>query len=94
MITAKRVYQMLGNETLWETAVRCDQILKSAGVSYSICGGVAVCMHGYQRNTVGPDLIVRPTDSVRIREAMGTAGFEWDPSLVEFRTPNGSRFSF
>ena len=94
MIKTQRVYQMLGNETLWETAVRCDQMLKSAGVLYSICGGVAVCMHGYQRNTVDLDLIVRPTDSDRIREVMTAAGFEWDPSLVEFRTPNGVAIQF
>ncbi|MFO0974832.1 MAG: hypothetical protein U0996_00465 [Planctomycetaceae bacterium] len=59
MPTTKEVYAMLGNENLWQAATICHQVLADAGISHSVCGGVAVCLHGYQRNTVVLDLIVQ-----------------------------------
>jgi hypothetical protein len=47
MTTAQRAYQMLGNESLWSITERCDSVLSAAAIPYSICGGVAVCLHGY-----------------------------------------------
>lgn len=49
MSTAQQVYTMLGNPSLWDVAARCHQLLTEARIAYSICGGVAVCLHGYQR---------------------------------------------
>ena len=60
MNTAQKVYQMLGNESIWDVAARCHNLLSSADIPYSVCGGVAVCLHGYQRNTTDLDLIIRP----------------------------------
>lgn len=89
MIATRKVYAMLGNETLWDVAARCDRILTKAGIAYSVCGGVAVCLHGYQRNTVDLDLIVRSDDSVRVRQLLEQAGLAWHQESREFRTEDG-----
>ena len=51
MISTARIYKMLGNESLWEIALLCHQIFEGEGIAHSLCGEVAVCIHGYQRNT-------------------------------------------
>jgi hypothetical protein len=86
MLTAKKVYEMLGNESLWEVAARCNELLTAAEIPYSICGGVAVCLHGYQRNTVDLDLVIRPDDSDAVRRVLTENGFRWDEGKAEFRT--------
>ena len=89
MITTKRIYQMLGNESLWEIAARCNKLLSGAEIPYSICGGVAVCLHGYQRNTVDVDLIIRPGDSDAVKRLFEDNGLRWDPLDAEFTTEEG-----
>jgi hypothetical protein len=51
MVSAEKAYAMLGNESLWAVASRCHQILDHSSIPHSLRGGVAVCLHGYQRNT-------------------------------------------
>ena len=46
MFTAKKVYTMLGNDALWQTATQCHQLLAAAKIPHAIMGGV-VCLHGY-----------------------------------------------
>jgi len=41
MFTAQKVYQMLGNESLWNVAERCDALLTASKIPYSICGSFA-----------------------------------------------------
>jgi hypothetical protein len=94
MISAQRTYAMLNNETLWDVAVRCDRLLAEAGIAYSVCGGVAVCLHGYQRNTVDLDLVVRSDDSVQVRILLEDAGLAWDPEAKELRTETGIAVQF
>ena len=77
---------MLGNETLWDVAARCNHLLTNASLPYSICGGVAVCLHGYQRNTVDLDLVIRLGDSEPVRNLLIKNGFHWDESNAEFRS--------
>lgn len=77
---------MLGNDSLWQAAVRCHQALATAGIPHAVLGGVAVCLHGYQRNTVDLDLLVRPADQSAIRAALTAAGFCWVPETAEFRS--------
>ena len=60
---------MLGNEDLWQTATECHHLLAEAKIPHAIVGGVAVCLHGYQRNTVDVDLLIRKEDSEAVREA-------------------------
>lgn len=94
MPTAQRVYAMLENESLWETAVRCHELLAQAKIPHAVIGGVAVCLHGYQRNTIDLDLLVRKEDTPRIRQVLSDAGFAWDKKKVEFRSPSGIPVQF
>ena len=70
LATAQRTFEMLENLTLWETATRVHEVLRLAGIDHAVVGGVAVCLHGYRRNTVDLDLLVRPDDSNAIRTAL------------------------
>lgn len=85
---------MLGNDTLWEVAQNCHQLLEEAEIPHAIVGGVAVCLHGYQRNTVDVDLLVRGTDGDRLREVLNDAGFEWIAREAEFRSECGIPVQF
>jgi hypothetical protein len=94
MNTAQKVYKMLGNESLWDVAARCHDLLTEAGIAYSVCGGVAVCLHGYQRNTTDLDLIIRSDDSDAVRRVFTEAGYAWDSEQSEFRTADGIAIQF
>ncbi|TWT80502.1 hypothetical protein CA13_19210 [Planctomycetes bacterium CA13] len=94
MNTAQKVYMMLGNESLWDVAARCHELLTEAGIAYSVCGGVAVCLHGYQRNTTDLDLVIRSEDSDSVRSVLTEAGFAWDSEKAEFRTEDGIAIQF
>ncbi len=94
MVTAQKVYCMLGNESLWSVAERCHALLSAAGIPYSICGGVAVCLHGYQRNTVDLDLVIRPGDSTAVRGILLDGGLVWDETSAQFRAPEGIAVRF
>jgi hypothetical protein len=94
MVTAQKTYAMLNNETLWNVAARCSRVLTEGGIAYSVCGGVAVCLHGYRRNTVDLDLVVRREDSARARKLLEDAGLAWDPEAKEFRTETGIAVQF
>ncbi len=94
MMATSQVYRMLGNETLWQTTEQCNRILSEANIPYSICGGVAVCLHGYQRNTVDIDVVIRRNDRESTRNALTAAGFVWDPQNAEFQTEQGITIQF
>ena len=70
LATAQRTFEMLENQTLWETATRVHEVLSLAGIDHAVVGGVAVCLHGYRRNTVDLDLLVRPDDANAIRTVL------------------------
>ena len=91
---ASRTYAMLGNETLWEVAQHCHQLLEEAEIPHAIVGGMAVCLHGYQRNTVDVDLLVRGTDAERLREVLKVAGYDWIAREAEFRSESGIPVQF
>lgn len=85
---------MLGKSPLWQTVVNAHETLRQASVPHAVVGGVAVCLHGYQRNTVDLDLLVRPDDADRIREVLTAAGFEWQADNREFISPDGIPVQF
>jgi len=85
---------MLGNESLWEIAVRCHELFQQAEIPYSICGGVAVCLHGYQRNTTDVDFIINAQDSEQVKELLIASGYEWDRKEKEFRSSSGIAVQF
>lgn len=89
VMLASRTYAMLGNETLWEVAQYCHCLLDEAAIPHAIVGGVAVCLHGYPRNTVDVDLLVRSEDGKRLRDVLEQGGFEWFAREAEFRSEAG-----
>lgn len=92
--TAERTYRMLENQTLWETAVRVHDVFAARAIDHAIVGGVAVCLHGYRRNTIDLDLLIRPEDTAAVRTALGTDGFEWQEKGKEFFTASGIAVQF
>ena len=76
---------MLDRGSIWDTARRCDVLLDEHGLPHALVGGVAVCLHGYQRNTVDVDILVRREDTDAVRKTMEEEGFEWNPDQREFR---------
>lgn len=85
--TAKHIYAKLGNELLWGVVTHCSDILNQANIAHSIYGDVAVCLHGYQRNTTDIDLIISKSDSSSVKELLESDGFIWDATIKEFRSP-------
>jgi hypothetical protein len=89
MISARQAYAMLGNESLWQVAQSCHAMLEQARIPYAIVGGVAVCLHGYQRNTVDLDLLIRREDQALVKTVFEQAGLKWSSSRQEFRSESG-----
>lgn len=94
MLTARKVYVMLENESLWQTAAQCHEILAAAKIPHAVMGGVAVCLHGYQRNTVDLDLLVRKVDSDAVRESLEREDFSWNEKDKEFNSASGVAIQF
>ena len=94
MVSAEKVYSMLENATLWETAKLCHKLLDAAEIPHAVIGGVAVCLHGYQRNTIDLDLLIRADDAKSVRHVLSDAGFEWNQEQAEFRTSSGVPVQF
>jgi hypothetical protein len=65
MHSAQATYQILENHILWDTALECHAALAAAHIPHAIVGGVAVCLHGYRRNTVDLNLLIRPDDRAK-----------------------------
>ena len=85
---------MLEKQSLWATATRCHPLLAEQGIPHAIVGGMAVCLHGYQRNTVDVDLLVRKDESEAIRKCLESAGFQWSSEECEFRDEAGIQVKF
>lgn len=87
--TARKTFQMLDNESLWDVARRVHELLCNGDIDHAIVGGVAVCLHGYRRNTVDLDLLIRPEDSSQFRAVLDAGGFQWFAAEREYRSPSG-----
>ena len=94
MPTAAETYAMLGKETLWDAARRVHETLAGAGISHALIGGVAVCLHGYQRNTVDVDLLVRRDEAQQARAVLEADGWVWNDEHKELRTADGVVLQF
>jgi hypothetical protein len=92
--TAQRTFQMLENESLWTMTKHIHSLLAGKGIDHAIVGGVAVCLHGYRRNTVDLDLLVRPEDTAGLRSTMEADGFQWSLIDREFRSASGVAVQF
>jgi hypothetical protein len=94
MSTTPQVYAMLGNQSLWDVAQTCHAALTQSGVPYAVVGGVAVCLHGYQRNTVDLDLLIRREDQDTVHKCLSEAGLAWSAERAEFVSGSGVPVQF
>jgi hypothetical protein len=92
--TAQRTFQMLENESLWDVAKRVHTLLVGHNIDHAIVGGLAVFLHGYRRNTVDLDLLIRPEDATKLRSALEADGFQWSAKDKEFRSASGVAVQF
>jgi hypothetical protein len=92
--TAQRTFQMLENESLWDVAKRVHTLLFGHNIDHAIVGGLAVFLHGYRRNTVDLDLLIRPEDATKLRSALEADGFQWSAKDKEFRSASGVAVQF
>jgi len=92
--TAQRAFQMLENESLWDVTKRIHSLLAGKAIDHAIVGGVAVCLHGYRRNTVDLDLLIRPEDTAGLQTALEALGFKWNGADKEFRSDSGVAVQF
>lgn len=92
--TAQQTYRMLENESLWEATERVHGLLTAKDIDYAIVGGVAVCLHGYRRNTVDLDLLIKPADAAAIRSTLEAGGFLWSAEDKEFLSASGVPIQF
>src|ERR1700681_4870923 len=88
-LTAQRAYRMLDNEKLWNVTERVHGLLARNGIDFAIVGGVAVCLHGYRRNTVDLDLLIHPDHAAEFRAVLEADGFMWSAAAKELRAPSG-----
>jgi hypothetical protein len=91
---AQQVYHMHENETLWKVTERVHALLARKSIDHAIVGGVAVCLHGYQRNTIDLDLLVRPGDTAALKAVLESEGFRWLAADKEFRSDSGVPVQF
>lgn len=59
--------------------------LESRAIDYALCGGVALAIHGAPRATQDIDLLLRPEDLDRLREAARACGFTLESLPMDFR---------
>lgn len=85
---------MLGQDALWQTAQRCHAILSEHELPYAVVGGMAVSLHGYRRNTIDLDLLVREADAGRVKAEFLAAGFRWSDEDRAFFDSNGIPVEF
>jgi hypothetical protein len=69
-------------------------LLQAADIPHAVMGGIAVCLHGCQRNTVDLDLLVRAEDAESIRSILKQASFVWHAESGEFRSRSGIAVQF
>jgi hypothetical protein len=58
--------------------------LESRAIDYALCGGVALAIHGAPRATQDIDLLLRPEDIGRLREAAHVCGFLLESFPMDF----------
>lgn len=76
-----------GKGAVLATAREVSALVREAGLSAAVIGGVAVALHGHVRTTIDVEVLVeRPLDA--IAELLTAHGFEFDADRREF-TKNG-----
>ncbi|MFN9375316.1 MAG: hypothetical protein ACK6D3_25870 [Planctomycetaceae bacterium] len=80
---------MLGSAAVWQTAEQCLALFHGAGIPHAILGGVAVSLHGDQRNTIDVDLLIQREQSAAVKQLLWNAGFSGNEQRRWFVGLNG-----
>lgn len=59
--------------------------LKEARISYAICGGLALSIHGYPRFTKDIDLLILPRNIAKAKKTVRKVGFVVEAMPMTFR---------
>lgn len=60
---------------LYEELAAVVDTLESHGLSYALCGGIAMSVHGLTRATEDIDLLIPPEQAEAVEEAVGSLGY-------------------
>jgi len=58
--------------------------LENRAIDYALCGAVALAIHGVTRATQDIDILLRPQDLDRLREAIRPRGFTFEALPMDF----------
>jgi hypothetical protein len=64
--------------------IALSRSIPTLDIAHAICGGVALCMHGYQRNTTDLDVIVKQSDAAAVKQLLVGEGYLWDDRNKSF----------
>lgn len=81
-------------QSLLQTATECHTLLAAVDVPHVIIGGLAVCLHGYDRGSRDVDLLVRRGDWERIRSALESSAYVWSAFRRAYYSPSKVRVDF
>jgi hypothetical protein len=60
---------------LYDELTSIIDLLESRGISYALCGGIAVAFHGFTRATEDIDLLMPPKEAERAETAVAELGY-------------------
>lgn len=81
-------------QSLLQTATKCHTLLAAMDIPHVIIGGLAVCLHGYDRGSRDVDLLVRRGDWERIRSSLESSGYVWNTFRRAYNSPSNVRVDF
>ena len=61
------------------------EALNANEVSYALCGGFAVIVHGYVRATKDVDILINEADLEKVRTIVGALGYNVPGGLLRFK---------
>ena len=65
----------MGTDPVHDTLRDITGRLEAAGIAYAVCGGMALVAHGYQRTTVGVDILLTPAGLAAAHAALDCRGY-------------------
>lgn len=64
---------------------RLVEAFDANGIEYALCGGLAMAVYDLPRATLDIDILIKPEDMERARQAAGEVGFTLPASAMEFK---------
>jgi hypothetical protein len=81
-------------QSLLQTAAECHTLLAAVDIPHVVIGGLAVCLHRYNRGSRDVDLLVRCSDRKLFRRQLESAGYVWNDFRRAYYSPANVRVDF